>query len=83
MVKKILNEFEKIDNRILKIVNIGLIISLIIGVIGSCLILTYNTYATSYDYYKAGFILIKTAITFSAQFIACGLAFNEIIKEKV
>ena len=69
----------KIDKKIATIVNAGLLLSLVIGIIGVILIFTYNEYRLVYDFYKAGFILIKTSIIFAAQFIACGLSYHIII----
>ena len=84
MIKKfLLNEFKQIDDKIMKMINIGLGISLLIGTIGIALILIYNSYSCSYDTFKAGFILIKTSLTFSAQFVACGLGCNKIRKERI
>ena len=82
LIRIILKGLDNVNYRIIKIVNIGLCVSLITGLIGILLILTYNTYSVTYDYYKAGFILIRMSLLFSAQFLACGLAFQKIIKER-
>ncbi len=83
MKRDILNKLLPIDKKIMKIINRGLWISLIIGVIGIFLILAYNTYSVTYDFYEGGFILIKTGLAFAAELIGLGIATNKLIKEKV
>ena len=79
-MKKVLLDILEIDTKIMKIVNVGMVFSYILGVIGALFLLTYNTYKVSYDCFKAGVILTKTAMAFAAQFIACGIALNKIKK---
>ena len=81
--KKILIEINEIDDRIFKIINMGLAFSLIVGILGILLLHTYNTYPVSYDFYKGGLILIKTSFVFSAQFIASGFITDKLLKGKI
>ena len=83
MIKKFLNEFKQLNTKVIRIVNIGLCVSLAIGIFGILLIIIYDTYSGLYDLYKAGYILIKTALIFSAQFVSCGLVFDKILKENI
>ena len=83
MVKEILSLLFRMDEKILKIVNFGLLISLLLGLIGIMLVLTYDTYQVKYDFYRAGYILIQTSFVFAAQFIGCGMVFEKILNREI
>ena len=82
-MNKILEEFGEIDVKLMKIINIGLIFSFGVGMIGLILLLTYNTYFVTYDFFEAGFILIRTSFAFAAQLIGCGFLSDKLIKNKI
>lgn len=83
MIKNILKELGGIDEKVMKVINKGLMVSFFIALMGILLLLTYNTYSVNYDFFEGGFILVKTGLAFGAQFIGCGLGINQIIKEKM
>lgn len=82
MIKNFFKGVNEFNQKVMKIINKGLLFSLGIGIIGLLLILTYNTYSVTYDIYEGGFILVKTAFAFAAQFVGFGIATNRLIKEK-
>lgn len=83
MIKKLLGELKEVDNSIMKIMNYGFLFSFAVSILGALLLLTYNTYCVSYDIYQGGLILIKTGLTFVAQFLACGFVVDKWNKGKV
>ncbi len=83
MMEKILKEFDEIDNRIMRYINIGLSISFGICALGIVCLLIYNKYGVSYDTYNCGLILIKTGIIFVAQCFGCGFVTDKLIKNKI
>ncbi|MBR6034001.1 MAG: hypothetical protein IKP28_04630 [Clostridia bacterium] len=82
-MKKFLEEICNINCRIMNIVNRGLFFSFFIGIIGILLLLTYNTYSVSYDFFDGGIILIRTSILFGTDFFICGFIIDKIIKGKM
>ena len=82
-MKKVLIEFLEIDAKVMTIVNNGLVASFLIGLIGLYFILAYNKYGITYDFLKAGLILAKAAMIFSAEFIGTGFAIDKILKRKI
>ncbi len=82
-MKKILSEIKQINKKVIKIINYGFTFCFAVSIIGLLLMLTYNTYSVSYDFFKAGIILIRTSILFAAQFVACGFIMDRLKKGKI
>lgn len=82
-MKRFITEFSEIDEKVMKIINRGLLFSFGVGILGVLFLLTYNTHFVTYDFYEGGFILIKTGLIFASQFIGCGFVVDKLIKNKV
>lgn len=78
MIKNLWNSLKNMSNQVFKIVNYGFGISFSFCLIGILLLLVYNTYPSSYDFYQGGLILFKTGISFIATFLACGIVFDKL-----
>ena len=82
-MKNFLEETCDISISIMNIINRGLLFSFFIGIIGILLLLTYNTYSVSYDFFEGGIILIRTSILFGTEFFICGFIIDKILKGKM
>lgn len=80
MFKKLKNLFD-MEEPILKLVQMGIKLSIIICAISITILLIYNKYYISHDLYAVGFILFRTGLLFAIQFLICGIAFNAIRKQ--
>ncbi len=81
MIKNLWSSLKNMSTKVFKIVNCGFGISFTFCFIGILLLLVYNTYPSSYDFYQGGLILFKTGISFIATFLACGIVFDKINNE--
>ncbi len=74
-MRKIITEINKIDKKIMQMINIGIIISFAISLIGIFFLITYNTYDVPYIFFEGGLILVKTGFNLAARNICkriCG-----------
>lgn len=81
MIKSLLDSLKNMNSKVFKIVNYGFGISFLFCLVGILLLLTYNTYPSSYDFYIGGLILFRTGISFIATFLCCGIVFNQLKKQ--
>lgn len=70
MIKKIFKEIESMDDRVVRLVNYGFLVSFAIAIAGAIMLLSYSTYKLKYDFYKGGILLIKASTTFAAECFA-------------
>lgn len=80
MVHKIKDLFD-LDDHILKIIQFGLKISILICAISIVVLLIYRTFYISHDLYEGGIILFRTGLLFAVQFLICGIAINKISRD--
>ena len=81
MLKVLIESFKNMSIPVFKIVNYGLEFSFSICLAGILLLLFYNTYPSSYDFFQGGLILFKTVISFVATCLCCGIVFDKLKKE--
>ncbi|MBR2786580.1 MAG: hypothetical protein IKD76_03700 [Clostridia bacterium] len=79
-IKEIVKNMKNIDKKVLRIVQTGIKFSFVFCLIASFLLVTYTTRETLNAYY-IGMSLFKSSLFFIVGFIACGVAFNSIMKE--
>ena len=81
MIKKVMDNINNIDKKILKIMVYGLNLSFIICVISCAISLYYISNPISHILYNSGIILFKTGLTFASAFFVCGFAIDKIKKQ--
>lgn len=80
MIKKIINKFETLDNKVKNIMINGFKFSFIFSIISTLILLIYNIYLFPILYYS-GIILFKTSLMFFVDFIILGIAFDTLKKQ--
>jgi len=83
MIKIFKEKFNKIDKKILRVMNTGFKYCLLLAFISCFILLTYHYNLKSPDLYYCGILLFKTSLFFFVDFIVCGCAVDTIRKEIV
>jgi len=81
MIKALTENFSNIDKSIKKLMIKGIKFSLLVCLISSFILFTYEIFYNSPDLYYIGISVFKTGTIFASAFLGCGFAFNEIKKE--
>ncbi len=71
---------KKIDNKIVKIMKIGISFSFAFCIIAAIILLIYNISSNPNTFY-IGMSLIKSSLFFIVGFVICGFIFDKIINE--
>ena len=79
-IKEMIKNVRDIDEKILKIVKIGVKISFLLCIIATFLLATYTVNGKLSTYY-IGISLIRVSLFYIVGFIVCGIAFNNIMKD--
>lgn len=80
MIKKIIEKFKILDNKVKDIMIKGFKFSFIFCIISILTLLIYKFYAMPILYYS-GTILFKTSLMFFVDFIIIGIGFDTIKKQ--
>ena len=80
MTKNILDNFNKLDNKVKSIMIYGFKFSFIFNILSVLVLLIYKFYTMPILYYS-GLIIFKTSIMFFADFIIIGICFDTIKKQ--
>ena len=78
MIHKYINSLFDMDKKIIKIVEFGFILSMLICIIATTIFYFYNINILSYIYHDISLILFQTGIIFAIGFFVCGFATNKI-----
>ena len=80
-MKSIINSFKNLDKLTYKIMKYGLKACFGICIISIIILFTYQTLFTSPSLYHIGLSLFKLSLTFSIEFIICGIVVDSIKKQ--
>ena len=80
-MKSIINSFKNLDKLTYKIMKYGLKSCFSICIISTIILFAYKTLFTSPDLYYIGLSLFKLSLTFSIEFIICGIVVDSIKKQ--
>lgn len=69
------------NKKIILLINIFLMISYFISIIGIFMLYTYNNFYISIDLYKASIIVFRTGLMTAIFSVICGFAFNQYLNE--
>jgi len=83
MLKKLIDNINNIDKKIIKIMLSGLKFSFIICITSCMISLYYISNPISHILYNSGIILFKTGLTFASTFFVCGFAIDKIKKQTI
>ena len=83
MLKKLIDNINNIDKKIIKVMVSGLNFSFIICIIACMVSLYYISTPISHILYNSGIILFKTGLTFASAFFICAIAIDKIKKQIV
>ena len=83
MIKKLIDNINNMDKKIIKIMISGLKFSFIICVISCMVSLYYISNPISRILYDSGIILFKTGLTFASTFFVCAFAIDKIKKQLI
>lgn len=81
MFKKFLPNIYDIDEKIKKIMKIGLFISVSLAVLSSLILFTYLTFLKTLTTYYLGLMILKLGVILATGFIVAGLSTDRIQKE--
>ncbi len=80
-LKNFLPNFNDIDDKIKKIIKIGLYFSSLLAIISSIILFTYLTYIKTLTVYYLGLSILKLGVILATAFIIAGLGTDRIKKE--
>ncbi len=83
MINKFIDNVKNIEKDILKIMNYGIKLSLLICILSSIVSILYILNPISHILYDSGIILFKTGLTFGIMFFVCAFAMDKIKKQIV
>ncbi len=78
MIKEFINDYKKIDLKIISVMNLGFKISILILLLACYVLALYNTYPVSHIAFLSGLNLFKLSLTFLSAFFTCGMAVDKI-----
>ena len=80
MLKKIINKFKNLDDKVKKIMVNGFKFSFLFCIFSAIILFVYNFYSLPILYY-VGTILFKTSLMFFVDFLVLGIGFDTIKKQ--
>ena len=83
ILKMFKDKIKNLDTEIKKIMNIGFIISFLLGIISALVLITYNTFYSFPTLFYAGISLLHTSLMFASMFFMCGIGFDTIKKQLI
>lgn len=78
MIRKLINDFNNLDNLAKKIMKNGLIFCIIISIIALIILIIYEHSFTIPILFTIGFGLFKMSLIFGIEFIICGFIADKI-----
>lgn len=81
LFKNLFTSFNNIDEKIKKMIKIGLYFSASLSIISSLILFTYLTYIKTLTVYYLGLSILKLAIILATAFIVAGLGTDRIKNE--
>lgn len=78
MIKEFINDYKKIDLKIITIMNYGFKIALLILLLACYVITLYNTYPISHVAFSSSLNLFKLSLTCLSAFFTSGMAIDKI-----
>lgn len=79
--KKLIPNFKKVDEKIKKIIKIGLYISACLAILSSFIMFTYLTWFKTLAIYYIGLTILKLGVTLATAVIVAGLGTDRIKRE--
>jgi len=83
MLKKLLENFKKLDKLTYKIMHIGLKFCFVICILSVFILFAYSFAFTSPSMYYIGINLFKLSLIFAIEFIVCGFIVDGIKKQLI
>ena len=83
MINKIIGYFKDLDKNTYKIMKYGLYFCLAIAIISALILLIYSATLFNANLYYIGISIFKLSLSFSVDFIICGLVMDSISKQLV
>ncbi len=80
MFKQMISDFKSVDNKILKIIKVGLSFSFFVCIVATLILCTYILFYSNPIFYLAGFYCLKLGIILGIEFIICGFAVDLILR---
>ena len=81
LLKKFIPNLKDIDKQVMKIMKIGLIISIFLSILSTLILSAYLTFFKSITVYYFGLMLLKLSILLATAFMIAGLSTDRIKKE--
>ena len=81
LLKKFIPNIKDIDKKVIKIMKIGLIISVLLSILSTLILSAYLTFFKSINVYYLGLMLLKLSILLATAFMIAGLSTDRIKKE--
>lgn len=78
MIKMIVNSFKNLDNKIKKIMKVGLILSFLIAITATVILSIYILVNSAVILYYIGIYTFKLSVIIGIGFIICGYAVDRI-----
>ena len=79
--KKLIPSFKNVDEKIKKIIKIGLYVSGFLAILSSIIMFTYLTYFQTLTVYYLGLTTLKLGVLIATAFIIAGLSTDRIKRE--
>ncbi len=81
LFKKFIPNIKDIDKKVIKIMKVGLIISVLLSILSTLILSAYLTFFKSINVYYLGLMLLKLSILLATAFMIAGLSTDRIKKE--
>lgn len=81
LLKKFIPNIKDIDKKVIKIMKVGLIISVLLSILSTLILSAYLTFFKSINVYYLGLMLLKLSILLATAFMIAGLSTDRIKKE--
>ncbi len=81
LLKKFIPNLKDIDKKVIKIMKIGLIISVLLSILSTLILSAYLTFFKSINVYYLGLMLLKLSILLATAFMIAGISTDRIKKE--
>ena len=81
LLKKFIPNIKDIDKKVIKIMKIGLIISVLLSILSTLILSACLTFFKSINVYYLGLMLLKLSILLATAFMIAGLSTDRIKKE--
>ncbi len=83
MINFFIEKFKNLEKDVVKIIQKGVKFSILICILATFLLFTYESFISSPNLYYIGLKLFQTGLMFAVEFTICGLAIDTIKKQMV